>query len=79
LEEALDFAYYVATRPDRVIRDLEWKIGWVPEGSSIVEMLQGLEGRLEELEMSAAVAALEARVEEGREASKGEQGKAVVI
>jgi hypothetical protein len=53
LEEALDFRYYVDTRPDRIVRDLEWKIGWVPEGSSIVEMLQAIEGRLESLEEKA--------------------------
>jgi len=67
LEEALDFQYYLATRPARVIRDLEWKVGWVPEGSSIVEMLQGIETRLEELEMGAAVAALEEVEEEPRD------------
>lgn len=59
LEEALDFGYYIATRPDRIIRDLEWKLGWVPEGSSIVEMLQTLEGRLEDLAMEKALAALD--------------------
>lgn len=66
LEEALDFAYYIATRPDRIIRDLEWKIGWVPEGTSIVEMLQALEGRLEDLEMEAAAAALEETEDPGQ-------------
>ena len=65
LEEALDFGYYLATRPARVVRDLEWKIGWVPEGTSIVEMLQAIEGRLEALEMGAAIAALEEEGDEG--------------
>lgn len=64
LEEALDFQYYVATRPARITRDMEWKIGWVPEGSSIVEMLQTIEARLEALEMGAAVADLEELGEE---------------
>ncbi|MDY7079929.1 MAG: hypothetical protein SXV54_23850 [Chloroflexota bacterium] len=59
LEEALDFGYYIATRPSRITRDLEWKIGWLPEGSSIVDMLQTIEARLEALEMGVAVAALE--------------------
>ena len=59
LEEALDFGYYIATRPDRIIRDLEWKLGWVPEGSSIVEMLGTLEGRLDDLAMERALAALD--------------------
>jgi hypothetical protein len=79
LEEALDFAYYIATRPDRVIRDLEWKIGWVPEGTSIVEMLQGLEGRLDELEIAAAVTALEG--DEGQQPEAGEeaQGEGFVV
>ena len=67
LEEALDFEYYIATRPARVIRDLEWKIGWVSEGTSIVEMLQAIEGRLEALEMGVAVAALEEPEEEGED------------
>jgi hypothetical protein len=79
LEEGLDFAYYIATRPDRVIRDLEWKIGWVPEGTSIVEMLQGIEGRLGELEMSAIVAALQGDGGEGREACDEEEGEGFVV
>jgi hypothetical protein len=64
LEEALDFEYYVATRPARIVRDLEWKVGWVPDGSSLVDMLQAIEGRLETLEMGAALAALEGPEEE---------------
>jgi len=59
LEEALDFGYYLTTRPARIARDLEWKIGWVPEGTSIVDMLQTIEARLEALEMGVAVAALD--------------------
>jgi hypothetical protein len=65
LEENLDFQYYITTQPDRVIRDLGWKIGWVPEGSSIVEMLQTIEGRLDDLEMDAARAALEEAEDQG--------------
>jgi hypothetical protein len=64
LEEALDLGYYLAQRPARVIRDLEWKIGWVPEGTSLVEMLQGIEARLEALEMNAALEMLDAPEEE---------------
>ncbi len=66
LEEALDFRYYIDTRPDRIVRELEWKIGWVPKGSSIVEMLQTIEGRLDDLEMGSAVARME-QLEEGTE------------
>jgi hypothetical protein len=65
LEEALDFQYYIATRPDRVVRDLEWKVGWVPQGSSLVDMLQGIDGRLEALETDLAAAALDQGEEEG--------------
>lgn len=72
LEEALDFEYYVATRPDRVVRDLEWKLGWVPEGTSLVEMLQAIEGRLEALEMGVAVAALEGQEQEQDQEEEGE-------
>jgi hypothetical protein len=64
LEEALDFVYYIATRPDRVVRDLEWKIGWVPDGTSIVDILQSIEGRLEALETREAARALDAVDEE---------------
>ena len=67
LEEGLDFQYYIATRPERVIRDLEWKVGWVPEGRSIVEMLQTIEGRLEELEMGTAVARMDDWEEESQD------------
>lgn len=54
LEEALDWEYFLATRADRLVADLDWKVGWVPEGTSLVEMLQSIEGRLEELEKWAA-------------------------
>jgi hypothetical protein len=54
LEEALDWDYFLATRADRLVADLDWKVGWVPEGTSLVEMLQSIEGRLEELEGWAA-------------------------
>ncbi|MEA3309789.1 MAG: hypothetical protein U9Q70_09805 [Chloroflexota bacterium] len=54
LEESLDYDYYLATLPDHIIRELAWKVGWVPAGSSLVEMLQCLQGQLEELELSVA-------------------------
>lgn len=79
LEEALDFTYYTATRPDRVIQDLEWKIGWVPEGTSIVEMLQSIEGRLEELEMQAAITRLEGQGEQRQSARGDREGPATVV
>jgi len=64
LEEVLDFGYHIATRPDHIIRGLEWKIGWVPDGTCIVEMLQAIEGRLEQLEMAAARASVHKTGEE---------------
>lgn len=84
LEEALDFQYYIASRPARVIRDLEWKIGWVPEGTSIVEMLQAIEARLEALEVGVAVAALEKDRSQGpgtrgEEVDAGEEGENFVV
>ena len=60
LEEALDLGYYLAQRPARIMRDLEWKIGWVPQGTSLVELLQSIDARLEALEMAAALDALDA-------------------
>lgn len=54
LEEFLDYDYYLAALPHQIIRELEWKVGWVPTGSSLVEMLQVLTTRLEELELSIA-------------------------
>ncbi len=79
LEEALDFGYYVATRPARIVRDLEWKVGWVPEGTTIVEMLQAIEGRLEALEMGVAVAALEEDKDEGQGTRGEEWGEDLVV
>lgn len=58
LEEALDWGYFLAARPDRLIADLDWKMGWVPEGSSVWEKLEEIEARLEELEMGAVEEAL---------------------
>ncbi len=62
LEEALDWKYFLATRADRLVADLDWKVGWVPEGTSLVEMLQGIEGRLEELEKWAAEEEIDRRL-----------------
>lgn len=59
LEEGLDFGYYIAQRPARIMRDLEWKIGWVPEGRSLVDMLQSIDARLEALEMATALESLD--------------------
>jgi hypothetical protein len=67
LEEALDFRYFIDTLPGRIVRNLDWKIGWVPEGSSIVEMLQTIEGRLDDLEMEAAIVTLEEEEKESRD------------
>ena len=51
LEEALDIGYFYRTRTDRVVGDIEWKIGWVDEGDSLVDTLARLEARLDDLEM----------------------------
>ena len=51
LEEALDFGYFTRTRPDRILGDLDWKIGWVESGDSLVDTLARIEARLEELEV----------------------------
>lgn len=59
LEEALDWGYFLATRPARLITDVDWKMGWVPHGSSVWEKLEEIEARLEGLEMGAAVQSLE--------------------
>jgi hypothetical protein len=55
LEEALDWLYFLATRPDRLITDLDWKMGWVPKGTSVWEKLEEIEGRLEDLEMESVL------------------------
>ena len=65
LEEALDWGRFLATRPDRLITDLDWKMGWVPEGTSLFDKLQEIEGRLERLEIA------EARRSRGAEARRG--------
>jgi len=62
LEEALDWEYFLATRADRLVADLDWKVGWVPTGTSLVEMLQVIEGRLEELEKWAAEEEIDRRL-----------------
>jgi hypothetical protein len=59
LEETLDYEYYLVEGRRRIPRNLEKKIGWVPEGTNLVEMIQGLDARLDDLEMAGAVAALD--------------------
>jgi len=44
------------------VANLDWKVGWVPEGTSFVEMLQSIEGRLEELEGQAAQEEIDRRL-----------------
>lgn len=58
LEEALDWDYFLAIRPDRLLVDLAWKVGWVAKGSSLMDALQEILGRLEQLEVEQAMAAL---------------------
>ncbi len=53
LEEALDWGRFLATRPNRLITDLDWKMGWVPVETSVWEKLEEIEARLEELEAGA--------------------------
>ncbi len=50
LEEALDWGYYLAARSDLILTRLDWKVGWIQEGSSLAEMLRAIEGRLEAVE-----------------------------
>lgn len=64
LEETLDYEYYLVEGRRRIPRNLEKKIGWVPEGTNLVEMIQGLDARLDDLEMAGAVAALDQPEEE---------------
>ncbi len=64
LEETLDYDYYLARGRRRIPRNLEKKIGWVPQGTTLVEMIQRLDARLDELEMAGAVAALDQPEEE---------------
>ncbi|MBC8254121.1 MAG: hypothetical protein H8E35_08830 [Ardenticatenia bacterium] len=52
LEEALDWGYYLHTRTDRLVAMQDQRIGWMPEGTSLFEKLQEIEGRLERLETS---------------------------
>ena len=58
LEEALDWDYFLATRPQRLLADLAWKVGWVAKGSSLMDALQEILGRLEHLEVEQAMVAL---------------------
>lgn len=76
LEEALDFQYYIATRPARIALMMEEHVGWVPAGTSIVEMLQAIEGRIEDLEMGVAVAALKGA---GADADEEEPRESFVV
>ncbi len=52
LDEALDWKHFLATRPDRLLADLDWKLGWVPHGTSVWDKLEEIEGRLEALEVA---------------------------
>jgi hypothetical protein len=67
MEETLDYEYYLTQARQRIPRNLEKKIGWVPEGTNLVEMIQGLDARLDDLEMTGAVAAIDQPEEEPRE------------
>lgn len=69
LEEALDWDYFLDTRPHRLLADLAWKVGWVAKGSSLMDALQEILGRLEQLEVEQAMAAL----------PPGEEGKPLVV
>lgn len=51
LEEALDWGYFLVSRPDRMIVDLPWKIGDLPRpGDSVWGKLCEVEERLETIE-----------------------------
>lgn len=78
LEEALDWGYFLASRPDRIIGDLPWKIGDLPKksGDSVWGKLCEAEKRLEAIE--ARLAALAVRGEPVDElAVRGEPGSPV--
>lgn len=64
LEEALDWAYFLETRPARILADLDWKIGWWERDDSLVDALARLERRLDDLIMDS----LEAEPEEAADA-----------
>jgi len=53
LEEALDWGYFIETRPNRILADLDWKIGWWERDDSLADTLARIERRLEELESDA--------------------------
>lgn len=52
LEEALDWGYFLQTRPARILANLDWKIGWWERDDSLVDALARIERRLDDLEMS---------------------------
>ncbi|MBN1485634.1 MAG: hypothetical protein JXA37_13045 [Chloroflexia bacterium] len=51
LEESLDLIYYLESRPERIIEELEWKVGWVDRKAPLAVLLARIEARLEDLEM----------------------------
>jgi len=52
LEEALDWGYYLSARTDRLVADLDQRLGWVPADTSVFDKLQEIEGRLDRLEVA---------------------------
>jgi len=52
LEEALDWGYFLETRPARILADLDWKIGWWERDDSLVDALARLERRLDDLALT---------------------------
>jgi hypothetical protein len=50
LEEELDWGYFERSRPDRMVVDLPWKIGDLPDNASVWGKLMDIETRLMQLE-----------------------------
>ena len=51
LEDALDWSYFLETRSDRILANLDWKIGWWERDDSLVDALARIEHRLDDLEL----------------------------
>lgn len=64
LEEALDWGYFLETRPARILADLDWKVGWWERDDSLADALARLERRLDDLIMDS----LETKPEEAADA-----------
>jgi hypothetical protein len=55
LEEALDWDYFLAAQPGRLLADLAWKVGWMEKGTSLIDVLGEILERLERIEQAMAM------------------------